>query len=90
MPPIPVNTPNGLRQLRRLLGVSQQGLAERIGVHPDTVKKWEQGKYRVSIDGIQRCQRIIRQWRLEHEGDRRSAVVGAAQSPIPSLDELFS
>lgn len=66
MPPIPVNTPDGLRQMRDMIGVSQQKLADRIGVHVTTIKNWEQGKSRISVDGIQRCQRLLREWNEEH------------------------
>lgn len=36
-------TPTALKQLRRRLGLTQAGLADRIGVQRNTVVRWEMG-----------------------------------------------
>ena len=36
-------TASDLKRHRRRLGMTQEALAERIGVHPVTVSKWETG-----------------------------------------------
>ena len=41
-------TGNGLRQLRRLAGVSQEKLARLIGVSPATISRWERGNRRIA------------------------------------------
>ena len=37
-----------IKQSRKTLGLSQAGLAERIGMSVDTIRAWEQGKRPVS------------------------------------------
>jgi len=37
-------TPTALRRLRRRLGMSQAKLAALIGVHANTVARWERGE----------------------------------------------
>ncbi|MBI3049241.1 MAG: helix-turn-helix transcriptional regulator [Acidobacteria bacterium] len=37
-------TPSDLRRLRRRLGLSQAGFAERVGVTSNTVARWERGE----------------------------------------------
>jgi transcriptional regulator with XRE-family HTH domain len=36
-----------LKERREALGLTQQGLADRIGVHVRTISKWERGVYAV-------------------------------------------
>src|SRR2546430_5214908 len=45
--PMPM-TPKQLRQARKGLALTQQALADRLGVHVQTVKKWEGGERRIS------------------------------------------
>ena len=37
-------TPSEIRTLRQRLRLTQQALADRIGVHVETVRRWEQGR----------------------------------------------
>lgn len=41
-------TPTQLKQLRATLGLSQQALAEKLGVTRNTVTRWEMGLYPIS------------------------------------------
>jgi DNA-binding transcriptional regulator YiaG len=34
-------SPADVRRIRKRLGITQQQLADRLGVHPVTVRKWE-------------------------------------------------
>jgi DNA-binding transcriptional regulator YiaG len=40
-------SPKQLRQARKGLGLTQQALADRLGVHVQTVKKWEADDRRI-------------------------------------------
>jgi len=37
-------TPDELRAARQALGLTQKGLAERLGVSKDTYNRWEKGR----------------------------------------------
>lgn len=37
-------TPEALKELRRRLGLTQQGMADRLGVHLRTYQQWEYGR----------------------------------------------
>jgi DNA-binding transcriptional regulator YiaG len=41
-------TRTDVQRLRRRLGLTQVELAERLGVHPLTVSRWERGQVRVT------------------------------------------
>ncbi|MBK8178527.1 MAG: helix-turn-helix domain-containing protein [Planctomycetes bacterium] len=43
---IPTDLPSRIRAARHLLGLNQDQLAERLGVNPSTVQKWEHGRKR--------------------------------------------
>jgi len=36
-----------LRRARKVLGLTSEGLGERVGVRSDTVRKWESGRYQI-------------------------------------------
>lgn len=36
-----------LRRARKVLGLTSEALGERVGVRPDTVRKWESGRYSI-------------------------------------------
>ena len=36
-------TANEVKQIRDILGLSQEALAEKVGVHPRTIQNWESG-----------------------------------------------
>ncbi len=48
MTPVMKNYPLLLRQLRDLVGISQEDLAHQLGVSFGTVNRWENGKVRPS------------------------------------------
>jgi DNA-binding transcriptional regulator YiaG len=41
-------TPKQLRQARKVLKQTQQALANRLGIHVQSVKRWEAGERRIS------------------------------------------
>jgi transcriptional regulator with XRE-family HTH domain len=56
--PPPSSLPERLASRRRVLGLSQREMAERMGVDPDTLRGWEAGRHQPtgkSLDGIQRA-----------------------------------
>lgn len=74
------------KRARQRLGLSQRALAKCMQTSLQTVSNYETG--RVVIPGYRAV--CLRRLLELHEGDRRSDVIGAAHSPVPSLDELFS
>lgn len=47
-------TPDDLRDLRQALGLTQRGLAERLGVPQATVWRWESGQHPIQHPTILR------------------------------------
>lgn len=47
-------TPTDLRTSRQALGLTQQGLAEALGVSPNTIARWERGEMAVQHPAIVR------------------------------------
>lgn len=43
-----------LKELRKERGLSQQELADQIGIHVNSIKKYETGQAQPSIDGLRR------------------------------------
>lgn len=60
-------TPTGLKRIRRGLGLTQEALAEAIGVDRVTVARWEVGLRPIS----EPIARLIRRIRAEGRGGRR-------------------
>lgn len=46
-PHAPRLTRQELRHARKILGLTSETLAERVGVRADTVRKWESGRYTI-------------------------------------------
>jgi transcriptional regulator with XRE-family HTH domain len=59
-----------VKQIRRLLGIPQKQLSQRLGVHLVTVKKWETGAYVIGR------QAAVRLWLLEQEALGAEVEVG--------------
>jgi SNF2 family DNA or RNA helicase len=82
--------PDQIRQLRKELELTQQQLAERLGVSFVTLNRWENGQSKPSAMG----QTKLKELRAEHE--RRFATapsaaasdLGEAQTDAPKLDFL--
>lgn len=82
--------PDQIRQLRKELELTQQQLAERLGVSFVTLNRWENGQSKPSAMG----QTKLKELRAEHE--RRFATapsaaasdLGEAQTDVPKLDFL--
>ena len=47
-----------IRELRRKLGLSQEGLARKLGVSVLTVRRWEKGSFRPSPLAMARIEKI--------------------------------
>lgn len=47
-PPIKRTTPDEVKSLRAQLGLSQQALADQLGVTRNTVARWEMGLHPIS------------------------------------------
>lgn len=63
-------TPVRVKEIRRGLGMTQKQLAQRLGVHLVTVKKWETGAYVIGR------QAAVRLWLLEQEALGESGGTG--------------
>lgn len=59
--PLPSSSsfPEQLRYKRRLLGLSQTGMAKRVGVDPTTFRKWDQGRARPTRRSVEIIQKLI-------------------------------
>lgn len=63
----PAMTPTGLKRIRRELGLTQEALAEAVGVDRVTVARWETG-----LRGIpEPTARLIQRIRAEVRGEQR-------------------
>lgn len=73
------NTAANFRALREICGVTQQQVADVLGVSVLTVKKWEKGVNRVPGDALS----FIREAAAEHTRAVRTEVAEAASSAQP-------
>lgn len=73
------NTAANFRALREICGVTQQQVADVLGVSVLTVKKWEKGVNRVPGDALA----FIREAAAEHTRAVRAEVAEAAFSAQP-------
>ena len=48
-----------LRELREREGLSQSGLAERVGIPIDSIQNWEQGRTRPRIEALGKLARAL-------------------------------
>lgn len=44
-------TPNEIKQARQKLGLTQQGLADKLGIKLAKLRNWEQGRNSISDEG---------------------------------------
>ena len=54
-------TPKQFAKLRAQIGLSQEKIAKRIGVHWRTVNRWEKGEYKISPDRVADIKRVARE-----------------------------
>lgn len=52
-------TPEQLKQARQELGLTQQGLADKLGVKLAKIRNWEQGRNAISDEGATALKWII-------------------------------
>jgi DNA-binding transcriptional regulator YiaG len=52
-----------IRELRHRLGLSQEGLARKLGVSVITVRRWEKGSFKPSPLALERIERLVRKMR---------------------------
>ena len=50
---------DGLKAMRETRGITQQQLAERLGIHMSTVSAWEQGRNRPSRTNVLRLEESL-------------------------------
>ena len=63
-----------IKQLRERLGLTQRALADELGVHPNTVARWERGKLGISSAMEERLERVVSSGRARTAVKRSSAV----------------
>ncbi len=71
----PVNFSDTVKEVRRQLGLSQEGLAQELGVSFTTINRWENGKTvpfklaRTQFDTF--CAKMIKQGKLKLSGGKQ-------------------
>ncbi len=50
-----------IKELRRNLGLSQEGLARRLGVSVLTVRRWEKGSFKPSPLALMRIEELMKE-----------------------------
>jgi DNA-binding transcriptional regulator YiaG len=50
-----------IKELRRKLGLSQEGLARKLGVSVITVRRWEKGTFKPSPLALLRIEELIKE-----------------------------
>jgi DNA-binding transcriptional regulator YiaG len=50
-----------IKELRHKLGLSQEGLARKLGVSVITVRRWEKGSFKPSPLALQRIEELIKE-----------------------------
>ena len=71
------------RRLRLAAGLTQEALARRVGVEPNTIARYERGELAISVmesDGRPCCLTLIR---TEELADRVRDILGPAVNEIP-------
>lgn len=56
--PLP-NAPNRIREWRLRLGFTQERIGEALGVHGETIRKWETGDNPISVDQLGRIAALL-------------------------------
>jgi len=54
-----------IKELRHKLGLSQEGLARKLGVSVITVRRWEKGSFKPSPLALLRIEELIKEARSE-------------------------
>lgn len=84
-----------LKEIRTSRGVSQEDLAERIGVSRQTVSKWESGDARPSADNLMRLSQVFQlpveaflrsDWKPPEQQAVEAAVILPETPPEPDGD----
>lgn len=55
-----------IKQLRHKLGLSQEGLARKLGVSVLTVRRWEKGTFKPSPLALRRIEELREETKDEH------------------------
>jgi transcriptional regulator with XRE-family HTH domain len=82
---VSADLPSRIRAARHVLGLSQEKLAERLGISDSTVRKWERGRKRLYPRLLQLFQRVIEDSRL----DEVARLPLAEQHPTRNPDSLL-
>ena len=56
---LPMDFPNRLSQLRKLRGLTQQGLADRIELHVNQIKRYEAGTAQPTLETLVRLAKAL-------------------------------
>jgi transcriptional regulator with XRE-family HTH domain len=72
-----------LRARRELKNISQQELAQRLGVAPNTVSRWETGTYKPRLDDLERIAEVL-------ELGVRDLIPQNPTDDHPALERLIS
>lgn len=54
-----------IKELRHKLGLSQEGLARKLGVSVLTVRRWEKGTFKPSALALRRIEELMRETKDE-------------------------
>ena len=66
-----VMTPDELKRLRARLGLTQEGLANQLGVSRETVARWEIGSRGITEPIVRLLARLAAEARAERKGKKR-------------------
>lgn len=81
---------NRVRELRRAKGITQAELARVIGVAQNTLSYWEQGKYDIDTDSLQRIADYFEcsvDYLLVRSESSAPSVMTAPPPPSPTITE---
>lgn len=76
-----------VRGLRLRLKLSQQGLADRLGVTTDTVRAWEHGRRRPSVTAARALRDLGCDWYCEDGKAQSQIAIQAEHAKITSVEE---
>ena len=81
---------NRVRELRRAKGITQAELARVIGVAQNTLSYWEQGKYDIDTDSLQRIADYFDcsvDYLLVRSDSTASSANAVSPTPSPTITE---
>ena len=58
-------TPDAIKRLRRRMNCTQNELAQKLSLHPDTVARWEQGRAQPDRTSVERLRALQRQMKVK-------------------------